>query len=68
MYRFADEDEDFQNEKIHEGLIPILEDLSKLHFEESWVIAIENGKLIIVGSSPERLFDAFFATIKDLGG
>ena len=52
MYRFADEDEDFQNEKIHEGLIPILEDLSKLHFEESWVIAIENGKLIIVGSSP----------------
>lgn len=68
MYRFADEDKDFQNEEIHEGLIPILEDLSKLHFEESWVIAIKDGKLIIVGSSPERLFDAFDAAIRGLGG
>ena len=67
MYRFADENEDL-NEKIHEGLIPILEKLSKLHFEESWVIAVNNGELMIVGSSPERLFDAFYAAIEDLGG
>jgi hypothetical protein len=67
MYRFADEDED-SNKKIHEGLIPILEELSKLHFEESWVIAVNNGELMIVGSSPERLFDAFYAALEDLGG
>lgn len=67
MYRFADEDED-PSEKIHEGLIPILEELSKLHFEESWVIAVNNGELMIVGSSPERLFDAFDAAIRGLGG
>ncbi len=67
MYRFADEDE-YPSEKIHEGLIPILEELSKLHFEESWVIAVNNGELMIVGSSPERLFDAFDAAIRALGG
>ena len=67
MYRFADEDKD-PSEKIHEGLIPILEELSKLHFEESWVIAVNNGELMIVGSSPERLFDAFDAAIRGLGG
>ena len=67
MYRFADEDEG-SNEEIHEGLIPILEELSKLDFKESWVIAVNNGELIIVGSTPERLFEAFFAAIEDLRG
>jgi hypothetical protein len=72
MYRFADEDEDEDeepNEKIHEGLGPTLEELSKLHLEESWVVAIDNGNLIIVGSSPEQLFNAFCAAIEEnLGG
>lgn len=68
MYRFADNEGEDLNEKIHKGLIPILEELSKLHFEESWVIAVNDGELMIVGSSPERLFDAFDAAIKSLGG
>jgi len=33
MYRFADEDED-SNKKIHEGLIPILEEYMNYKSEE----------------------------------
>lgn len=68
MYRFADEDEDEMSEKISsECLIPILEELSKLHFEESWVIVVKDGELVTVGSSPARLFNAFHAIIEELG-